>query len=233
MFDTKGFLNEMLGQAKTLAGQGEKLITDKLGGGATGTNADGTPNKDGLMKGLGAGAIGGVVLGLLMGTKGGRSLGGGALKLGSLAALGTVAYKAYQSYTAKKAGTAAPVTAALAAPEGTSLDADILLRGMIGAAKADGHIDAAERTAIIAELGKLGLANEATAMIDMELKSTSTIADLASAVKNEHQAAELYALSAAVVGEQSAAERSYLADLAKALNIPAELAAEIESELTA
>jgi uncharacterized membrane protein YebE (DUF533 family) len=232
MFDTKGFLNEMLGQAKTLAGQGEKLITDKLGGAGDGTKTDGA-NKDGLMKGLGAGAIGGVVLGLLMGTKGGRSLGGGALKLGSLAALGTVAYKAYQSYTAKNAGAAAPATAALPAPEGTSLDADVLLRGMIGAAKADGHIDAAERTAIIAELGKLGLANEATSMIDAELLSTSTIVDLASAVKNEHQAAELYALSAAVVGEQSAAERTYLADLAKALKIPAELAAEIEGELTA
>ncbi len=227
MFDTKGFLNEMLGQAKTLAGQGEKMVTDKLGG----TN-DGT-QKDGLMKGLGAGAIGGVVLGLLMGSKSGRSLGGGALKLGSLAALGTVAYKAYQSYTAKKDASASVSTPALAAPEGTSLNAEVLLRGMIGAAKADGHIDATERATIIAELGKLGLANEATAMIDAELTSTSTITDLASAVKDEHQAAELYALSVAVVGEQSTAERAYLAELAKALNIPAALASEIESELKA
>jgi uncharacterized membrane protein YebE (DUF533 family) len=227
MFDTKSFLNEMLTQAKSLAGQGEKIVTDKLGANTPGTD------KDSLMKGLGAGAIGGAVLGLLLGTKSGRSIGGGALKLGSLGPLGAIAYKAYQSYTAKNASTSAEPPAALATPEGTSLEPAVLLRAMIGAAKADGHIDAGERTAIIAELGKMGLADEATAMIDAELNSTTTIADLANAVKNQHQAAELYALSAAVVGEKSDSEQRYLADLAKALSLPEALTAEIERELAA
>ncbi len=231
MFDTKGFLNEMLGQAKALVGQGQTLISEKLGGTPAATNPDGTAapaNNDTLMKGLGVGAV----LGLLLGTSTGRSVGGSVLKIGSLAALGTVAYKAYQSYTAKQ-GAAAGATAALPAPEGTSLDAAVLLRGMIGAAKADGHIDDTERAAIVAELGKLGLAAEASQMIERELNSATTIADLAAAVKNEHQAAELYALSAVIVGDQSAAERSYLADLARALKIPDALAQEIEHHLAA
>jgi uncharacterized membrane protein YebE (DUF533 family) len=46
---------------------------------------------------FGAGAAAGSVLGLLLGSKRGRSMGGSALNYGSIAALGVVAFKAYQT----------------------------------------------------------------------------------------------------------------------------------------
>lgn len=51
---------------------------------------------------LGAGAATGGVLGLLLGSKRGRSMGGTALKYGSIAAIGAVAYKAYNQWQAQQ-----------------------------------------------------------------------------------------------------------------------------------
>ncbi|MBI5716750.1 MAG: tellurite resistance TerB family protein [Burkholderiales bacterium] len=48
-------------------------------------------------------AVGGL-LGLLLGTRRGRALGGSVLKLGSVAAIGALAWKAYQDYQADQAG---------------------------------------------------------------------------------------------------------------------------------
>ena len=57
----------------------------------------------------------GGVLGLLMGSKRGRSMGGTALKYGGVAALGALAWKAYQDHQARQAG-AASVQDELAKP---------------------------------------------------------------------------------------------------------------------
>jgi uncharacterized membrane protein YebE (DUF533 family) len=232
MFDAKSLLNEVLGQAKTLAGQGSDLATRKLGVPAAG------PEKDSMMKGLGTGAIGGVVLGLLLGTKSGRKLGGGALKLGSLAALGTIAFKAYQGWQAKQSGGSAPAesapAAALPAPEqGASADPVLLLRAMVAAANSDGHIDAEEKARITDQLGKLGLGAAAASLIEREVSHPLDPKALAALVPNEQQAVEVYALSVAVVGEQTASEKAYLGQLAAALKLAPELIQEIESQLTA
>jgi uncharacterized membrane protein YebE (DUF533 family) len=231
MFDAKSLLNEVLGQAKTLAGQGGDLATRKMG------VPDAGPEKDSMLKGLGTGAIGGVVLGLLMGTKSGRKLGGGALKLGSLAALGTIAYKAYQGWQAKQSGGSASATAApaaaLPAPDGASADPVLLLRAMVAAANSDGHIDAEEKARIVDQLGKLGLGAAASSLIEREVSHPLDPKALAALVPNEQQAVEVYALSVAVVGDQSASEKAYLSQLAAALNLAPELVAEVESQLTA
>ncbi len=224
MFDAKSLLNDLLGQAKTLANQGGDAAARKMGVATDGRE------KDVLMKGLGAGAIGGAVLGLLLGTKGGRSIGGSALKLGSLAALGTVAYKAFQNWQSKS-GAAAPVAGTLAAPDGATADASLLLRAMISAANADGHVDAAEKARITDQLGKLGLDADAAALIEKEIANPLDAKSLAALVPNQQQAVEVYALSVAVIDSQSAAERAYLNDLSKALNLAPDLVAEVEAQL--
>jgi uncharacterized membrane protein YebE (DUF533 family) len=232
MFDAKSLLNEVLGQAKTLVGQGGDLATRKLG------VPDAGPEKDSMMKGLGTGAIGGVVLGLLLGTKSGRKLGGSALKLGSLAALGTIAYKAYQGWQAKQSGGSAPAESApavaLPAPEqGASADPVLLLRAMVAAANSDGHIDAEEKSRITEQLGKIGLGAAAASLIETEVSRPLDPKALAALVPNEQQAVEVYALSVAVVGEQTASEKAYLSQLAAALKLAPDLVHEIESQLTA
>ncbi len=50
---------------------------------------------------FGAGAATGGAVGLLLGSKRGRRFGGKALKLGSVAALGVLAYKAYETWQAR------------------------------------------------------------------------------------------------------------------------------------
>src|SRR5690606_31563897 len=107
---------------------------------------------------LAAGALAAV----LLGTGTGRQLTGTAVRLGGLAAIGGLAYKAYQNYKnggqPASAGTAGepellpppagtdfhPATA----PQGEGEFALTLVRAMIAAAKADGHIDDEERKRI-------------------------------------------------------------------------------------
>ncbi len=225
MFDTKKLLNDLLLDAKGLATKGSDYAAGKLG---TTPGAD----KDNLVKGLGAGALGGVLMGLLLGTKGGRKIGGGALKLGSLAAIGTVAYRAYQQWQQSKVGTAAPA-GQLAAPTEPKADPILLLRAMIAAANADGHIDAAERARITADINRLNLGADAAAALEAELKTPLSAEQLAHGINDPAVAAEVYTLSAGIIDEVSAAEAAYLQQLATALKLDAGLVAEIKRQLSA
>ena len=114
-----------------------------------------TKSKDIRWGQVGAGAAAGGALGLLLGQKRGRSMGGKALKYGSVAALGYAAYKIYQQHQASQnpAVAAAPPAAQplLAAPQ-LELNSQAMLKAMIAAAKADGHVDERERGLIEAEL---------------------------------------------------------------------------------
>jgi uncharacterized membrane protein YebE (DUF533 family) len=226
MLDAKSLLNSLLSEGKAMTGQGKDLATRSLGVPA------GQQSQDTLMKGLGAGAIGGTVLGLLLGSKGGRKMGGQALKVGSVAALGLLAYKAYQNYSQTKAGGAPGAAAGAAPPVDTASDGALLLKAMIAAANADGHIDAEERLRILRELEKVGIAGSAMAALDAEIAQPLDAVGLARLVPNDQAAAEVYALSVAVIDEVSAAERAYLDRLALALRLPEGLAQQLEQEVS-
>lgn len=87
--------------------------------------------KSGFMSGLAGGAVGGAVTNLAMGKKS-KKMGKNVLKAGALAAVGGLAWKAYQSYSQGKQTTAevqpspqaSPHTAATqtAAPQGRTFD---------------------------------------------------------------------------------------------------------------
>jgi uncharacterized membrane protein YebE (DUF533 family) len=226
MFDTKKLLNDLLSDAKGLAAKGGDIAAGKLG---TSPGND----KDNLVKGLGAGAVGGVLMGLLLGTKGGRKIGGGALKLGSLAAIGTVAYKAYQQYQASKGGTAPAASGTLAPPAEPKADPILLLRAMIAAANADGHIDADERARITVDIGRLGLGTEAAAALEAELKTPLSAEQLAHGINDPAVGAEVYTLSAAIIDKVSPEEAAYLQRLTAALKLDGALVAQINTELNA
>ncbi len=111
---------------------------------------------------LAAGALAAV----LLGTKPGRNVAGAAIKLGGLAAIGSLAYRAYQNYQNGKNPQDTPVSAEpellpppadtgfhpSQAPQGESEFALVLVRAMIAAAKADGRIDDEERQKIAGRL---------------------------------------------------------------------------------
>lgn len=187
---------------------------------------------------LGGGAAAGGVLGLLLGSKRGRSLGGKALKVGSLAALGLLAYKAYQSWQSQQqpaagAGAGAPAAAAvppqLPAPS-EELRSQALLRAMVGAAKSDGHLDERERGLLDEELERLQAEPELRRWLQAELARPLDPAQVAQAASSPELASEMYLASLLMVDETSFMERAYLDELARQLRLAPGLKAALETQ---
>jgi uncharacterized membrane protein YebE (DUF533 family) len=191
---------------------------------------------------MGAGAALGGLGALILGTGAGRSLAGSAIKLGGLALIGGLAYKALQNYqqgvpplTGGKA--AAPAQALLAAPTGSGFEAEastgehatILIRAMIAAAAADGRIDAAEQKKILGSFGKSDLDPAARQFLARELEKPATVEELASACSSPEEAAKIYTAARISVDVDSDEEHEFLTALAEALGIDDDLAAHIDA----
>ncbi|MDP2377489.1 tellurite resistance TerB family protein [Reyranella sp.] len=202
-----------------------------------------------FLRGAGGGALAGGLAALVLGTKTGRKIGGEALKLGGMAAVGALAYKAYNDWQAGKKA-AAPQEAAgqpsvpmLPAPSGTPFNpatefgqqnlARHLLRAMIPAAKSDGHVDAEEQARIFAEMDKLPLAVDDKAFVMDELRAKLDIDAVAGAASTPEEAAEIYAASLLAINVDSAAERGYLAMLAARLKLDDVLVAHLHGNVAA
>ena len=225
----------------------QKLLAQVLGGSsAAGSKGGLSPD---LLKGLAGGAAAGGLASILLGSKSGKKLAKTALKVGGTAALAGLAYKAYQIWQQNQSGSdaAAPVPApvpadvpvdaagtvflptAAAARDDLSL---ILLRAMISAAKADGHIDADEQQKIFAKLDEAGLDTEAKAFfIDAIRKPLNIDAVVADATSPE-RAVEIYAASVLAIDADDPSEQAYLAMLAARLKLDPGLKATVEREAT-
>jgi uncharacterized membrane protein YebE (DUF533 family) len=226
--DARGLLDQLLQAGRELATQGKGMAEKGLGVPAEG------PQRDTMLSGLGKGALGAGALGLLLGSKGGRKIAGSALTLGGLAALGGVAYKAYQNWQASQGS---------APPPGTPVDrltgppaerrGRALLRAMVAAAKADGHMDEEERQRITSGIQRLGLEGQWATFLLEEIGRPLDAAAVAQDVDSPEAAAEIYVASLAVIDLDDPRERSYLDDLAKALKLPPDLVRRLETEAAA
>lgn len=201
--------------------------------------APGQPAGDAGWGKFGAGAAAGGALGLLLGSKRGRKFGGKALKYGSLAALGVLAYKAYGNWQAQQRQTQAapPPTAPrtlnlLPAPE-VELHSRAMLQSMIAAAKADGHLDERERGLVEAELQRTAADADTRRWFEDELRKPLDPAEVARAAASPEMAAEMYLASLLVADETSFMERAYLDELARQLRLPEGLKAELERQALA
>jgi uncharacterized membrane protein YebE (DUF533 family) len=190
---------------------------------------------------LGAGAALGGLGALILGTGAGRSLAGSAVKLGGLALIGGLAYKAYQNYqqglsplTGAKAGSP---QALLAAPGGSGFEADattndqatLLLRAMIAAAAADGRVDADEQKKILSGFGKSDLDPEARQFFARELQHPATVDELAEACASPEEGVKVYTAARLAVDVDTDQEHEFLAALAEKLGIDDALAAHIDA----
>ena len=225
----------------------KQLLEQVLGAGAAGNmrNAGrGVVDRLDATKGSKAfagGAVAGGLLGMLLG--GNSRRGGGLLGYGGAAALGALAYRAYQDYRdGKSVQPAGPATAneiaevapanlphARPAADGTSFEL-ILIRGMIAAAKADGHVDADEQRRLFGEVERLGLGAEEKAYVFDALSKSDDLLTLAAAPASQEQAAELYLASRLAIDPDQAVERVYLDALAARLKLPAELRAHLDAK---
>ncbi len=207
----------------------------------------GTPQRDDLNKYAKGAAVGGV-LGLLLGTRRGRGIGGKALKYGSVAALGALAWKAYQEHQARQPGTqpaaaagaaaamspaATPATfAALPAPQ-LEAHSRAMLKALIAAAKADGHMDEREQGLVHAELQRIEADTATRNWVDAELRRPVEPAEVAAAATGPEMAAEIYLASLLVVDQTSTMERAYLDALATELRLAPSLKADLEARASA
>lgn len=229
MFDAKKLLDQFLGSQVPGAGGS---VRDRAG--QLGQMAKDNP--------LATGAIAAV----LLGTGTGRQLAGSALRLGGLAAIAGLGYQAYKNWQAGQqpqpvdASTAATVEPeVLPPPSGTGFGIEdeanspdfaiILVRAMIAAARADGHIDDIEREAILGKVKLAGLGADAEAFLNQELSSPVDLDAIISAAATESQKVELYTASRIAIEPDGRAERGYLDLLAGRLGLADALVDHIEA----
>lgn len=174
----------------------------------------------------------GMAAGMLLSGGGLGKLTGNALKLGAVAAVGGLAYNAWQNYQNGQQGAVpAPERDAFIPPAGDAPGQEelgkTLVRAMIAAAKADGRIDADEKEAIFGKLESMTLSAEEKAWVFDELSSPLDINAVVARADTPAHAADIYAASLVAISADTAAERAYLDALASKLRLDPALVSEI------
>jgi uncharacterized membrane protein YebE (DUF533 family) len=240
--NTRGLLDQLLKS-------GQSMLQDKAGGkpgnrsagsdslmGGLGSLLGGSKSASGglggLLSGAGGGALAAGAMSLLRG-KGSRSMGGKALSYGGLAALGVLAYKAYNNWQANQGVTAQrePQTIDRLPESEAEEHSQAILRALVAAAKADGHVDDRERQLIEGEFSRLGTDQELTNWLSAELNKPLDPAEVARAATTPEMASEMYLASLMLVDQEHFMERAYLDELARQLKLEPGLKAELESQV--
>lgn len=207
-----GGLGNILGQLAGQAGSAARELGRSAPGGLGGL--------------AGAGALGAIL---------GQMMPRGAANMAGLAGIGAVAWHFYKKWASRQAagdaggqaaspagsgwedvfaGDAAQAAQAVADPAGM-----LLLRAMVFAARADGHMDAEERGRIEAMLRQMYPDQDVSPLVDDLSKEAIDPALLARQVQAPEQGEDLYRLSCLIVDVDNFMERSYLNGLAQALGL--------------
>ena len=169
---------------------------------------------------FGGGALVGSLASMLLKKKGGGSL--------VKAALGMLAYKAYQNWQGNQAQ-AQPQSAFAPVGQIAEDHSRIILRTMIAAASSDGLIDEAEKQMIAKESSA---DPEAQQWLAAEYARPATVGEIAQAVGGDQAlAAETYLAARMVCGDLERKEIVFLAQLAQALNLDDKLVDQLEQQL--
>ncbi|WP_275288681.1 tellurite resistance TerB family protein [Halomonas elongata] len=229
-----------------------KRILDQLmkQAGSSGSGSGGTDLKgmvDSLSSQLGGGSgqkggldpkqlLGGGALGMLVGSKRGRKMGGKALKYGAIAGVGMLAWKAWQNSRGNTGSSVEGEETREGRPmdhlegnqqEQRSLE---LLQAMIMAARADGHIDERERALLAEQIDEMGADDELHDWVERQLKAPLDALALARQADSPQAAREMYLVSVAVIDDDNPMERAWLDQLASALGLDDSLKRELEQQ---
>lgn len=228
--DMKKFLEELSQNSNDIANKGQQYAEQKLNIPQQGEE------RDAALSGMKKGAMAAGVLALLVGTNAGRTVSGNVLKLGSLAAVGTLAWKAYENWLNKSPEQAQQQVALPPALPVSQLEGKdegdrsvILLKAMIAAAKADGVVDDNEEKIIEEQIARMGFDAELKDVLQNSLIAPLSAKSVAELAKGDVEvASEIYLVSSAVAKKDNIQEKLYLESLAKELGISNELVAELE-----
>ena len=224
--NTQQLLEQLLNTSKQWVEQGKALAEDKLN-----IPEDG-PEREKMLDGLKKGAAMAALMTALVGTRGGRKITGTAIKLGGIAAIGGVAFKAYKNWQGKASG--APISELdSTAAEQRSL---LLIKAMVAAANADGHINEAEQATIKQSVLDMHLSQELFDEIEQIIETPLDAKQLATQVLDDASASEVYLASRLFIDNTTdhtppSAEQAYLQDLIDALQLSPELVSELEKSL--
>jgi uncharacterized membrane protein YebE (DUF533 family) len=239
-------LKQVLAQATDGAREGATRIgaatgaTDALGRATGGMSTDDAMAKlkdliaqHQMEAGAAAGGLGAIVLG----THAGRTIAASAVKLGALALIGGLAYKALLNYQNGQPLITGAHTLAEPAPAGSGFEpaavtnesALLYIKAMIAAAAADGRIDQSEMTKIMGAEKQGGLGEKAEEFLANELNNPASVDDLAELCQSPEQAVQVYTAARLAVTPDGGAEDAFLAALADKLGIDAKLAAHIDA----
>ena len=190
-------------------------------------------SSSGSLKSLGTGAVGGGLVGLLMGSKKSRKMGAkvgkSALKVGGAAALGALAYKVYNDWQSKQS---TPATSNEQFDHRQPIHNQLIIKAMIAAAKADGHVDNDEMAQIESAIEQSGADQELRELIHQELNKPLDPTQIARLASTPQQATEVYLASLLVVDDQNFMEKAYLQELAKQLQLAPEVIQQLEIQVS-
>lgn len=228
-----------------------KIVLDQfLGTNIPGTNktVSGTAQKAGQLAKDNPVATG-LLAAVLLGTGAGRALTGAALRMGGLAVVAGLGYRAWKNHRDGHAPTESEVRPDIGehgmlpppldsgfSPLPSQIDdafALALIRVMIGAAKADGHIDDQERGRIHDKLMLSGIGDHGVKFIEDELSRPVDINELVAVAVSEAQRVELYTAARLAIEPDSRAERGFLDLLAGRLELDEVLVDHIEATVSA
>ena len=169
----------------------------------------------------------------MIGNKKVRKVGGKVAIYGGLAALGVIAYKAYGNWQAQQgaAPRGEPQTVDRVPAAQVEQHSQAILKALVAAAKADGHVDERERALIEGEFTKLDNDQELQHWLHAELNKPLDPTDVARAASTPEMAAEMYIASVMLVDEENFMEKSYLDELARQLKLEPGLKAELEKQV--
>ncbi len=183
--------------------------------------------------GLATGAAAGGLVGLLLGGNKGRKMAGSAVKLGGVALVGGLAYKAFRDWQQTK-NASTPQSASVsretflptAQTEQETLSRTIIM-AMIAAAQADGHIDETERQRILAQAEAVGLDEHDQGFIARELARPASLDDLVAEARSPEIATEIYMAALLAVDPEGETEKAWLHLLKTRLRLDNDLVAQI------
>ena len=189
-------------------------------------------------------AVAGGLAALLLGTSTGRSVAAGAVKLGGLAGLGGIAYKAFSNWQQSKpllAGVPGLEQLTAPAPTGSGFHTDdhshdtaqLIVRAMVATASADGTIDAAQRAALVAQMQRAGLGSEESAFLDDAIAHPLSTDDIARGVAGNSQlAAQVVAAASLVADPTNVKEEQFLSRLSTELGRSGDLLSHIRAAVS-
>jgi uncharacterized membrane protein YebE (DUF533 family) len=176
------------------------------------------------------------VAGVLMRVGKSRGIALGAARLGGIALIGMLAYKAYHNHQSGKplldmgqgGAKAAPGAAPFDFTAATDDDALLFARTMVAAATADGPLDARERARLLKAMSQAGIDAQSTRWLEDELESPASVEDIADRVQTPEKAALVYAAARLAIDPDTLQEREFLRQLAESLDVPPEMARQID-----